>query len=171
MSRTTIAIDNGVTGSIAIIGPDGVFFEPVPTMEQLMGKAGKVVRRIDHADLRGLMGYWVGGLDGPTAGRGHAYIELPFSGSAMMINTTVLSARAHEAVSIVLEQLGIGYETVDSKPWQAAMLGAIKGSPALKKASMLRGMQMFPAHAKAIRDHGDADSLLMAQYYHNQQNA
>jgi len=32
----------------------------------------------------------------------------------------------------------------------------------------LLGMQMFPAHAKAIRDHGDADSLLMAQYYHNQ---
>lgn len=166
MSRTTIAIDNGVTGSIAIIGPDGVFFEPVPTKEQLIGKAGKVVRRIDHVELAGWMH---GQLEQARYIR--AYIERPFTGSAMMINTTVLSARAHEAVSIVLEQLGIGYETVDSKPWQASMLGAIKGSPALKKASMLRGMQMFPAHAKAIRDHGDADSLLMAQYYHNQQNA
>lgn len=161
MSRTTIAIDNGVTGSIAIIGPDGTIFEPVPTKEQLMGKAGKVIRRIDHwATDRILNG------DGDHS-MTHAYIERPFTGSAMMINTTVLSARAHEAVSIVLEQLGIGYETVDSKPWQASMLGAIKGSPALKKASMLLGMQMFPAHAKAIKDHGDADSLLMAQYYHN----
>lgn len=170
MSRTTIAIDNGVTGSIAIIGPDGVFFEPVPTKEQLMGKAGKVVRRIDHDALQNMLAGRVTHFNGHNA-HARAYIERPFTGSAMMINTTVLSARAHEAVSIVLEQLGIGYETVDSKPWQAAMLGAIKGSPALKKASMLRGMQMFPAHAKAIRDHGDADSLLMAQYYHNQQNA
>ncbi len=163
--KTTIAIDNGVTGSISIIGPDGVFFEPMPTKEQLMGRAGKVVRRIDWAVLFSM-------IQNRTRGVGHhAYVERPFTGSAMMINTTVLSARAHEAVSIVLEQLGIGHETVDSKPWQASMLGAIKGSPALKKASMLRGMQMFPAHAKAIKDHGDADSLLMAQYYHNQQNA
>jgi len=163
--KTTVSIDNGVTGSIAIIGPDGTAFEPIPTKEQLMGKAGKVVRRIDHLGLNGLLGGQLG-----QARDIHAYIERPFTGSAMMINTTVLSARAHEAVSIVLEQLGIGYETVDSKPWQASMLGAIKGSPALKKASMLRGMQMFPAHAKAIKDHGDADSLLMAHFYHNNQN-
>ena len=159
--KTTIAIDNGVTGSIAMIGPDGVYFDEIPTMEQLMGKAGKVVRRIDHKRLSG----WL------EVREPYAYVERPFTGGPMFINVSVLSARAHEAVSIVLEQLGIGYETVDSKPWQASMLGAIKGSPALKKASMLRGMQMFPAHAKAIRDHGDADSLLMAQYYHNQQNA
>lgn len=161
---TTIAIDNGVTGSIAIMGPDGDFFEPVPTKEQLMGKAGKVVRRIDHQELSRMIVMRLAPY-GTNAGP-RAYIERPFTGSAMMINTTVLSARAHEAVSIVLEQLGIGCETVDSKPWQAAMLGAIKGSPALKKASMLRGMQMFPAHAQAIKEHGDADSLLMAAYYH-----
>ena len=164
--KTTIAIDNGVTGSIAIIGPDGVFFEPVPTKEQLMGKAGKVVRRIDHCQAAYCIRMRMNGVNGVTA-----YIERPFTGSPKMVMSSLLGARAHEAVSIVLEQLGIGYETVDSKPWQASMLGAIKGSPALKKASMLRGMQMFPAHAKAIKDHGDADSLLMAQYYHNQQNA
>lgn len=165
-TRTTIAIDNGTTGSIAIIGPDGVFFEPIPTKEHLMGKAGKVVRRIDHDGLQNMLAARV------THFQGHykhatAYVERPFTGSAMMINTTVLSARAHEAVSIVLEQLGIGYETVDSKEWQRAMLGTIKGSAELKKASMLRGTQMYPAMAKTIKDHGDADSLLMAHYYHN----
>jgi hypothetical protein len=168
MSRTTIAIDNGTTGSIAIIGPDGVFFEPVPTREQLMGKAGKVVRRINWKELSSMIYARSGDKCSERyPADTYGYVERPFTGSAMMINTTVLSARAHEAVSIVLEQLGIGYETVDSKPWQAAMLGAIKGSPALKKASMLRGMQMYPALAATIKDHGDADSLLMAQYYHN----
>lgn len=160
MSRTTIAIDNGVTGSVAIIGPDGVVFEPIPTKEQLMGKAGKIIRRIDHVELHRLL------FPHCCAGF-RVYVERPFTGSAMMINTTVLSARAHEAVSIVLELLSAPYETCDSKQWQASMLGNIKGSPALKKASMLRGIQMYPAFAKAIKDHGDADSLLMAQYYHN----
>lgn len=161
MSRTTIAVDNGVTGSFAVIGPEGSFFEAIPTKEQLMGKAGKIIRRIDHQELHRLL------FPHCCAGF-RVYVERPFTGSAFMVNVSVLSARAHEAVSIVLENLSAPYETVDSKQWQASMLGAIKGSPALKKASMLRGMQMFPAHAKAIKDHGDADSLLMAQYYHNQ---
>lgn len=161
--KTTIAIDNGTTGSIAIIGPDGVFFEAIPTKEQLMGKAGRIIKRIDTLQLFMMIERRID-MTKPN----HAYVERPFTGSAMMINTTVLSARAHEAVSITLEDLDLGYETVDSKPWQTSMLGDIKGSANLKKASMLRGMQMFPAHAAAIRSHGDADSLLMGSYYHNQ---
>jgi hypothetical protein len=89
----------------------------------------------------------------------------------MFINTMLIAARAHESVMICLERLLFGHQTVDSKEWQKAVLGDIKGSAALKKASAIRGATMFPAHAKAIKDHGDADSLLMAQYYHNQQNA
>lgn len=162
MTRTTIAIDNGTTGSIAIFGPYGVFFEPVPTKEQLMGKAGKIIRRINHESLCAMLDNRIS-----KPGVTYAYVERPFTGSAMMINTTVLSARAHEAVSIVLERLGIGFDTVDSKPWQAAVLGAIKGSAALKQASKLRGMQMYPGLAATIKAHGDADSLLMAHYYHN----
>jgi hypothetical protein len=163
MSRYTIAVDNGATGSVAILGPDGPFFEPVPTKDQLMGKAGKVAKRIDHAALSKLIDARV--FASPALCR--AFIERPFTGGPMFINVSVLSARSHEAVSIVLEQLGIGYETVDSKPWQAAMLGAVKGSAELKKASKLRGAQMYPALAATINDHGDADALLMAHHYHH----
>jgi hypothetical protein len=168
--KTTIAIDNGTTGSIAIIGPDGVFFESIPTKEQLMGKAGKVVKRIDHQELYAMICGRMGDRCSPefTPLSCRAYVERPFTGGPMMVNVASLSARAHEAVSIVLESLQIGYETVDSKGWQLAMLGVINGSDNLKKASKLRGMQMFPAYAEAIKDHGDADSLLMAHYYHNQ---
>lgn len=165
MSRITIAIDNGTTGSLAILGPDGTLFEAVPTKEMLMGKAGKVVRRIDHAKLHDILAYNSG--THPQFANVKAYIERPFTGSAMMINTTVLSARAYEATLIVLEQLGIGHETVDSKTWQLPMLGSIKGSPALKKASKLRGMAMYPALAASIKSHGDADSLLMAHHFHH----
>jgi hypothetical protein len=156
----TIAIDNGTTGSIAILGPDGPFFDVIPTKEYLMGKAGKVVKRINWAGLYAI-------IDMRSRGQARsAYVERPFTGSAMMINTSVLAARSHEAVLIVLEQLGIGVQTVDSKEWQVPILGAVKGSEALKKASKLRGMALYPALAATINDHGDADGLLMAHHYH-----
>lgn len=161
-TKVTIGVDNGVTGSIAILGPDGSFFEPIPTKEMLMGKAGKIIRRIDYDQLWDLVAPRV---DKPALAR--AYVERPFTGGPAFINTMVLSARAHEVVILMLEQMSIGYETVDSKQWQLPILGAVKGSAELKKASKLRGMEMYPAHAAAIKSHGDADSLLMAHYFHH----
>lgn len=164
MSQYTIAIDNGTTGTIALLGPDSPFFDVVPAKPYLLGRAGKVVKRIDWRDLSAMI---FQRLPMHQQKNVRGYVERPFTGSPMMINTTVLSARAHEAVLIVLEQLAIGVETVDSKEWQAAMLGTVKGSPALKQASMLRGMAMYPQFAAQIKAHGDADALLMAHYYHN----
>lgn len=163
MKRVTIGVDNGSSGSIAILNHIGSIFEPMPTKSALMGKAGKVIKRIDHQSLYDFLVLYVGGE--PTENI-HAFIERPFTGSPMMINTCVLSARSFEAAIIVLERLGIGYTVVDSKEWQKAILGNVKGSPALKEASGLRGAQIYPAHAKAIEDHGDADGLLIAHHYH-----
>lgn len=159
MSKTTLSFDNGVTGSLAIFSPDGTIFEPMPTKPQLMGKAGKQIKRIDHEQLSLL----IGNVTEPV----HAFVERPFTGGPMMVNVSVLSARAYESVLIVLEQLGIGYETVDSKVWQSAMLGNVKGSANLKVASKLRAMEMFPVHAAAVKSHKDGDSLLMGSFYHN----
>lgn len=161
--KATIAIDNGTTGSIAILGPYGTLFEAIPTKYYLMGKAGKIVRRIDTDALRSIILLASStGIGGETA-----YVERPFTGSAMMVKTTALAARAHEAVLIVLEGLKISTQTVDSKEWQAPILGAVKGSAKLKQASMLRGMALYPALAASIKAHGDADSLLMAYHFHN----
>lgn len=165
MKKYTLGIDNGTTGSIAVIGPDGSIFEPMPTKKMLMGKAGKIITRVSFGALSGLlMPYDCMGETSKC--EVHAFVERPFTGSAMMVNTMVLSARAFEAVLIVLEQAGIGYTVVDSKEWQRGILGAVKGSAALKQASALRGAEMFPMHRAAIEDHGDADSLLIAHYYH-----
>jgi hypothetical protein len=161
-AHVTIGVDNGTTGTIAIIGPSGSLFEPMFTKEHSEGMAGKVIRRIDCDALE----VWLrNNIDDPM-GRAFAYIEKPFTGSPMMINTSVLAARSYEAVIVTLERMGIGYRQVTSKDWQKAVLGDVKGSPALKKASMLRGCQMYPQHAMAIRSHGDADGLLIAHYYH-----
>ncbi len=163
MKHITIGVDNGSSGSIAIISPDGSIFEPMPTKKALMGKKGKVVKRIDHEKLGDILTPYIGS---PVTTEIRAFIERPFTGSPMMINTCVLSARAFEAVLIVLELAGIGYTVVDSKEWQKALLGAVRGSAALKEASGLRGAEIYPAHAKTIEDHGDADGLLIAHHYH-----
>lgn len=163
MTKTIIGIDNGSSGTFAVIGPFGSIFETMPVKEQLMGRAGKLIKRIDHAALSLILG--------PYCDKSlhiHAYIERPFTGSAMMINTSVLSARAFEAVLIVLEQLWVGYTCIDSKEWQKGVLGQIKGSAELKRASMLRGMEMFPQHAAIIKKHKDADGLLIAHHYSKQ---
>lgn len=162
MKKVTIGIDNGVTGSIGIIGPDGTIFEPMPTKQALAGKSGKVFKRIDHGKLDDILH----AIDCTSGVQAHAYVERAFTGSAMMINTSLLSARSHEAVLIVLEQAGIGYTVVDSKEWQKAILGNVKGSAELKAASRIRGEQLYPALVKEVIDKGDADGLLIARYYH-----
>lgn len=165
MKRVTFGIDNGTSGSIAIIGPDGVIFEPMPTKQSLMGKKGKVIKRIDHSRLDDIISVYQGA---PMGIEVHAYIERPFTGGAMMINVMTLAARAYESVLIVLEQNGIGHTTVDSKEWQAACIPGVKGSSELKLASRLRGVQQYPKLASTINDHGDADGLFIAKHYHNQ---
>jgi len=166
MSKYTISIDNGTTGTVAILGPDTPFFDVVPTKKHLMGMAGKVITRIDTEEMIAMLFNRLPNGLNPKHGVS-AYVERPFTGSPMMINTTVLSARAHEAVLIVMERLNVGTQTVDSKEWQKAMLGDVKGSANLKQASKLRGIAMYPQFAKQIKDHGDADGLLMAHYYHH----
>ena len=67
---------------------------------------------------------------------------------------------------ITLENMGIGYRTIDSKEWQRSVLGEVKGSAALKIASRCRGIEMYPKHKTTIKKHKDADGLLIAHYYY-----
>jgi hypothetical protein len=153
---TTIGIDNGTSGSIGILNGEGTIFEPTPIKEHLhYTKAGKFIKRIDILALEALIN-----RDGDIK----AYIERPFTGA--FVNTAVLAGRAYEATLIALEEMGIGYETIDSKAWQKALLPGVKGSANLKKASKLRGIELYPQLKQAIMDHGDADGLLIAHYYH-----
>ena len=168
----TVGIDNGSTGSIGVIRPGGSsFFQPVPTQDYLhYGKRGSIGQRLDRDALRCFLEvtlglgtpYWPG-FDGVKV-----YIERPFSGK--FINAVVPAHRFFEATIIALEDFGnrhgLGYEVVDSGVWQKSVLGNVKGSPELKKASKLRGLQLYPQHREAITKQGDADGLLIAHYFH-----
>lgn len=160
---TTLAIDNGVTGSVCAISKNGPVMTATPTKDAVMGKAGKVIKRVDVGELN----LWLGWACVPNPAATKAYIEKPFTGSAMMINTTVLAARAFEATIIALEQMGIGYTVVSSGDWQKAMLPGVTGRENLKRASTAKAIQLYPALAPYIKQVGDGDSVLMAHHFHH----
>lgn len=154
-----IGIDNGVTGTIAVLGEDASAFIETPVFSCLNYQKSKA-RNVSRIDTAGLQ-QWLSAYD-PASVR--VAIERP------MINITrfqasVSAARALEATLIVLERLRFGYEYLDSKMWQKELLPAgIKGAPNLKKASKEVGLRLFPIHSDLIKKHGDADALLIAEW-------
>jgi hypothetical protein len=159
----TIGVDNGSTGTLGIISADGVLFQEIPTQDCLhYGKAGTITKRLDRAAFRLLLAPHIFVTT-------RVYIERPFTGSPMMIKSMLSAHRFFESTICTLEDLGLGYEVVDSGTWQKPLLGNVRGSAELKKASKLRGIQLYPQLADAITKHGDADGLLIAHYFHHRQ--
>lgn len=158
----TIGIDNGVSGSIAVVR-DGhlIHFGPTPTAEHLhYGKKGSKIRRVDFHDLASFLRHYA-----DTAEESEilvrAVIERPMKNPGRF-TATESGLYAFEACRIALEVAGIGYTVVDSRSWQKKFLGEVKGSAELKKASLIRGIQMFPKFEAAIRKQKDADSAFLA---------
>ena len=159
MKRTYIGIDNGVSGSIGIITPEGDSFSfktPIKT-EQDYTKKKKIVSRIDvdqlMAELRDRKNPFV-------------VIERPMV-NPKMFNATLSAVRALEATLAVLEILGLPYRFIDSKEWQKALLPeGTKGSVELKKASLDIGTRLFPGCKDYFK--GDADGLLIAEHVRRQ---
>lgn len=166
MTHVTIGIDNGATGSIGIlIDGQAPVFEEVPTGLSLhYGKKGTKTHRLDRVRFKELLLTSMEELDLRSGASARVFLERPFTGR--FINSVLPAHRFFEATMIVLEDLGFGFEVVDSGTWQKSILGNVKGSAELKQASRLRGVQLYPALATNITQHGDADGLLMAHHYH-----
>lgn len=160
MKKIYIGVDNGTTASWGIVGDIEPVFFKVPTFKQLSFQKTKKtnITRIDTKALHAILVPLVRKYSVK------AILERPMLNSARF-NASVSGARALEAVLIVLESLGIGYEYCDSKGWQKEFLPAgIKGSVELKKASKDVGIRMFPQFEKEITKHKDADGILIAEY-------
>jgi hypothetical protein len=164
--KITIGIDNGTTGSIGFIVRDRAYFVETPSKMSILGKKERHIRRIDHQSLNELL--MVNAIKPMVLNNNvtvHAYIERPFTGRFM--GAVLPAQRSFEAVLIVLEQLNIPYTVIDSKEWQKAQLPDVKGSKELKAASCALGRSKWPELAAMVLKHGDADGLMIADYYHN----
>lgn len=151
-----IGIDNGVTGTIGVVGDVSLFVNTPVKKEQNYTKKEGSVSRIDVVKLREILV----DIQNPFA-----LLERPFV-NPKMFNATLSAIRALEATLNVIEILNIPYTYMDSKQWQGVMLpSGVKGSADLKKASLDIGCRLFPKHRELIEKHGDADGLLMAEYW------
>jgi hypothetical protein len=158
-NKTYISIDNGVTGSIGILHSDGgvsFILTPVKLVTNYQKKK-KNINRVDFKRLKSTLESYI--LE-PTI----VILERPMVNPGRF-EATASALRALEATLICLEEIGFPYMFIDSKEWQKKMLPeGIKGSVEQKKASMDIGIRLFPQFEKMIRQHKDADGLLIAEW-------
>lgn len=158
-----IGIDNGTTGSIGWVGentPPGMILTPT-FKEQSYTKAKKIISRIDHRALKGIIGQFICACLPEDV---FVIMERPRI-NPMQFATSISAARSLEATLCIVEDLMLPHMYCDSRQWQSVLLPkGIKGSPELKKASMDIGCRLFPAQAELITKHKDADGLLIAEW-------
>ena len=155
-----LGIDNGVSGTIAILTQEGGvrLFRKTPTKsEQSYTKTKKNITRIDVKNFLFLLKPY---QDEQIT----VVLERPMV-NPKRFTATLSAMRALEATLCVLESLGIGLQYCDSKQWQKEMLPkGVSGSPELKKASLDISTRLFPEYTDTIKKHGDGDALLIAEW-------
>ena len=153
---TIIGIDNGVTGTIGVLGDTTQFVKtPVFNDNDYTKKPSKLKRVAIDTLIRFLQ---------PKGRNAIAYIERPMVNPRSNPKAVKSAIRALEATCIALEMLGIPYHFIDSKAWQAHFFGANIAKDDLKEASRVVGINLYPEHGELIQRHGDADGLLIARY-------
>lgn len=156
-----LGIDNGVSGSIGILHSVGrpQFYHTPIKKELNYTKVKKWLNRIDVEKLKKILNLY----QEETI----VYIERPMVNPGRF-QATVSALRALEATLIVLEELNLPYQYLDSKEWQSKMLpSGLKGEE-LKEASLQVGKRLFPKiNFKGFKD---ADGLLIARYAQLKEN-
>ncbi len=159
MKKLFIAIDNGISGTIGVIGETTDFFKTPTVSVSKYTKAKANITRVDHKKLMSKLTHIT---------NGYLTEEIMVSLERPMVNPRRFNAsasalRAFEATLVVLEQLNLPYSYIDSKEWQKVMLQkGLKGSEQLKKASLSVGNRLFPQFKE--NKHKDRDGILMAEY-------
>lgn len=155
-----VGCDNGVSGSVGIVSDTGfiAYSFPTPVRKELnYTKKKGWIHRVDYARLRSMLSEAIGSFgDGQDV---RVFMERPMV-NPMRFAASVSALRAFEATVLVFESLGLSYEYIDSKEWQAEMLPRKVGKDELKKASLSVGKRLFPK----LTFTADADGILIAEY-------
>ena len=156
MSKIYIGIDNGVTGTIGIIGDDiEPRFMKTPTkVEQNYTKSKDNIRRLDTFRFMSI-------FDGLNKNDVVVVMERPLI-NPTRFKATVSALRCFEAELILVEMLGVKHMYVDSKAWQRKLLPNGVSGNELKKASFDIGNRLFPMFEDF--NHPDRDGILIAEY-------
>lgn len=153
IQRTHIGVDNGVTGGVTILSELGTVLLHIktPVKNHLSYTKKKAfVNRIDFPKLKAEL---------EKAGEDtFCYIERPLVNPTRFM-ATVSAIRCLEATEIILEELQIPYQFLDSKEWQKELLPSGLKGVELKKAADDVAKRLFPK-LKVV----NSDCLLIAEY-------
>jgi hypothetical protein len=161
-----IGIDNGPTGSITILDPDGFLLhsELTPVKKELSyTKDKKKITRVSYKGLAQILAEYL-----PKKKRLNqlCVIERPMV-NPIRFKNSLSAIRALEATLIALEILGVPYQYIDSREWQKVFLPTAKkkkvkgvsNSAELKKDAVNIAQRLYPGTNPEL-----ADSLLIATY-------
>lgn len=151
--RTFIGIDNGVTGGITIFASNEVIMihenTPVKKCLNYTKKKG-FINRIDSLAFKALL---------KRAGENtFCMIERPMVNPGRFA-ATISAIRCLEATELILEELMIPYQFIDSKEWQKVVLPSGLKKEELKIAASEVTKRLYPRLKVK-----NADSLLIALY-------
>ena len=156
MSKVYIGVDNGVSGSIGIVGDDitPMFIKTPAKKVQDYTKKKKLITRLDWQAFMDLLAEY--DKDAVCV-----LMERPLINPTRFVASTS-ALRCHEAELMAIELLELRHIFIDSKEWQKVMLPKGCNGEELKKASRDIGDRLFPqfSHVK----HPDRDGLLIAEY-------
>jgi len=156
-----IGIDNGVSGSVAVITDVNVYYTPIPTIvQQNYTKKKENISRVDFSKLYEFLFQFSPKQNGNSV---MCLIERPMVNPGRF-KATVSAIRALECTLNVIELLGIPYAYIDSKEWQKKFLPQGVVGSETKKYSMDIGKRFFPFFSKEIEKQKDADAFLIAKY-------
>ena len=156
MSKIYIGIDNGTSGTIAVVGDDvdtKIYHTPIKK-EQNYTKAKANISRLDCNSFLSI-------FNGLNTSQVVCIMERPLVNPTRFKATTT-ALRCFEAQLILVEMLGCRIIYVDSKDWQRQLLPKGTTGDDLKKASLDIGNRLFPQFADF--KHPDRDGLLIAEY-------
>ena len=156
MSKIYCGLDNGVSGSVGIVGDniEPIFVQTPIKKEQDYTKAKKNITRLDYSAFMELFSQY-------NKNDIFLLLERPLVNPSRWGSTTS-ALRCHEAELIMIELLGIKFQFIDSKEWQSVLLPKGCKGEELKKASLDIGNRLFPMYSNF--NHSDRDGLLIAEY-------
>jgi len=151
--KTYIGVDNGTSGSIAILNNSAKLFKTPIKIEPSYTKTKQSISRVNFPKLLKILE-----LEDKNS---IVILERP------MVNPTRFKASASalrclEATLIAIEQLGYSFMYCDSKNWQSELLPQGCKKEELKPTSLAIGKRLFP-HID-FTGFKDADSLLIAEW-------
>jgi len=161
-----IFFDNGISGACCILNlnnDEEVYYFEMPTFKvsaSAKTKKGEgYITRIDHKKLYNRINKIIGD------NKAIAILERMMQNPGRFKNS-ISAARAFESTLVVLENLNISYEEIDSRTWQHALFEkGTKGREQLKLASLHLSQKLFPQFHAEIQSHTDGDSFLIGYYY------